>query len=408
MHVDYLNIWEQLTPYAHIWNQLAGQVPFRRWEWLAGWWRYYGQPNPHRRLAVVVVKDTHGSVIGLAPWYEEHSVVRGRVLRFLGGDEVCSDHLTLLCIPGREQDVAQVLAQWLVGAADGRSRKTFPVGHDPGNGSTAAWGRQSLDANSEAFEGWDLLELADVDRGEPALEALARSLAERGCWVERAPSGYCWVISLPDNWESFLQCLSKSHRNRLRRISRLFFTTSRAVLHTVHHPDQLPRAMELLVALHRRRRRQLGQADCFVSPHFEAFHRELAPDFLAVGCLELHWLEVDGVPVAAEYHLLGDKTIYAYQSGISPTPECPSPGEWIHLAIMRRAIEHGYQWYDFLRGDEAYKAYWCAKPQPTETLWMVAPHKKASWRYGVQRTARSMKSWLKKCLGRKTPVLAPC
>ena len=38
------------------------------------------------------------------------------------------------------------------------------------------------------------------------------------------------------------------------------------------------------------------------------------PRLLAAGLLRLHWLELDGQPVAAEYHLADGGVIYGYQS----------------------------------------------------------------------------------------------
>jgi len=419
--VDWITRWEQLGQYAGQWNRLAGDVPFRRWEWLAGWWRHYGQTAKGRRhLAVAVVKDSTGQVIGLTPWYLQQSLVEGRVLRWLGGDEVCSDHLSLLCLPGCQQQVAEALAEWF-SQAESPVRSGRPVGagllHFGKEGSNA---EGLANGSCRATEGcaigtdpakpivWDWIELDSVDMGDPTVEALAGAMQRRGYWIERAQTGRCWVIELPDTWEAFLQELSKTHRKRLRRVDRRFFSTGQAVLHTVDRPDQLPQAMELLVRLHRQRRRQLGQPDCFVSARFERFHREIAPELLAAGCLELHWLEVDGEPVEAEYHLLGHQTVYAYQSGISPTQVCTSPGEWIHLALVRRAIQLGYRYFDFLRGDEAYKAHWGARPWPTETVWIVGSRAGAIWRYGVRRAWRRMRAWVKSWLASPDGNISSC
>ncbi|HPP51861.1 MAG TPA: GNAT family N-acetyltransferase [Thermoguttaceae bacterium] len=400
--VDWLTRGEQLAEIADIWNRLAGPVPFRRWEWLAGWWRCYGQPNQgRRRLAVGVVKDPAGEAIGLAPWYIERSAIRGRVLRFLGGDEVCSDHLNLLCLPGREDEVAEALAQWLNQGSPDRILREFPPSEDAGQETDWTQANVSPVCGDKSPIPWDLIELAYVDADDPTLEIFLRCMARQGCWIERAPVGHCWVIELPDTWEAFLQRLSNHRRRRLRQVGRLFFTTGRAVVHTVRRPEELPKAMDLLVQLHRQRRRQLGQPDCFVSSRFETFHRQIAPELLAAGLLELHWLEVDGQPTAAEYHLLGDGTIYVYQSGIAPTAECPSPGEWIYLALVRRAIERGCRYFDLLRGDEAYKAHWRATPRRLETLWIAAPHLSAGWRYGIYRTGRRVKQWLRRWLGQE-------
>ena len=97
------------------WNQLAGNVPFRRFEWLTTWWRHYRQPD--WKLFVITVREADGELIGLAPWYWSRSPRGGRVLQFLGGGEVCSDHLTLLAAEGCEATVATHVADWLTNEA---------------------------------------------------------------------------------------------------------------------------------------------------------------------------------------------------------------------------------------------------------------------------------------------------
>ena len=107
------------------------------------------------------------------------------------------------------------------------------------------------------------------------------------------------------------------------------------------------------------------------------------------------WRRVDGAPVAAEYHLAGADTVYAYQSGIGPTQDCPSPGRLAHLATVRRAIAEGRRGFDFLRGDEAYKSHWRAVPHGTEEIRIVPPVLSARLRHGVRAAGVNVKEWLR-------------
>ena len=97
------------------WNALAGDVPFRAHEWLATWWKHYDSEHMRRReLHVVCVTSDDGQLVGLAPWYLDRSLAKGRMVRWLGDGKVCTDHLTLLCEPEYRIDVAATLAQHLV------------------------------------------------------------------------------------------------------------------------------------------------------------------------------------------------------------------------------------------------------------------------------------------------------
>jgi hypothetical protein len=105
----YTNL-DELVPLAADWDRLARGVPFRSWAWLSGWWRHYGVPlriaSGRGGLCVLVVFDGLDTPVGIAPWYWRQSAARGRVVRFLGLGDVCSDYLSVLCQPTLEEPVA--------------------------------------------------------------------------------------------------------------------------------------------------------------------------------------------------------------------------------------------------------------------------------------------------------------
>jgi CelD/BcsL family acetyltransferase involved in cellulose biosynthesis len=81
------------------------------------------------------------------------------------------------------------------------------------------------------------------------------------------------------------------------------------------------------------------------------------------GELRISWLTLDGVPVAAEYHLADGEATYAYQGGVEPARLAEEPGRLSTILCLRQAIEEGHKRFDFLRGDEPYKAHWRATPR---------------------------------------------
>src|SRR5689334_16875303 len=86
----------QLASLRAAWNALARGVAFRSYEWLESWWRTYGA-GPNRQLCVLGAFGADGRLAGVAPWYLEATPLGGRVLRFLGSGEVCSDYMSVLC-----------------------------------------------------------------------------------------------------------------------------------------------------------------------------------------------------------------------------------------------------------------------------------------------------------------------
>ena len=253
---------DELAPLATHWDRLARDVPFRSWAWMSNWGRHYGlSPLGRRRnlrLFVLAVLDGSGTPVGLAPWYCQPSPSQGRILRFLGLEEVCGDYLSILCRPGMEAPVAAALADWLTNAV------RQPRGRSAGPDS----------------DGWDLLELTGVDAEDRPVGHLASQLHAAGGTVHRRNGPNCWRIALPETWDDYLRMLSKDHRKKLRRIQRNLLAAGRIAVHEVHGSDDLDRTRRLLVDLHQRRWQSLGHPGCFASEAFLRFHRDVMPELL--------------------------------------------------------------------------------------------------------------------------------
>ena len=361
MRVQCFTSIDDLAPLATDWDRLAGGIPFRSWDWLSTWWRHYGQcredRKPVRRLFTLSVFDRTERLVGVAPWYLEYSRPRGRVVRLLGSGEVCSDYMSLLCQPGRESRVVEALVEWLMKP----DRKCVDGGYGE----------------------WDMIELTGVDAQDETVERFSQELIGRGNTVHSRPGPNCWKVSLPTSWDEYVAMLSKNHRKKLRRMWRTMVDTGRAVLHTVQRKDDLQQAWDILVDLHQLRRLSLGEPGCFASRQFTDFHREVTPKLLRNGQLLLHWVELDGRPVAAEYHLGCNGVVYAYQAGIRPEALHLSPGRLAHCLTLRRAIERGYHTFDFLRGDEPYKSHWRAEPRDTLEIRAAPARTGAQLRLGL-------------------------
>lgn len=383
MRVVRLSTLSELAALRPAWNALSAGVPFRTWQWLEAWWRTYGDgpAGVHKNceLFVLAMFDTAGELAGVAPWYLQRSASQGRVIRFLGSGEVCSDYLSILCRAGQEAEVAQSLAGWLASP----SVMSDWTGRD--------------DAHA-----WDLLELNAVTQGDVVVEQLVENLTLFKHVVHRRPGVRCWRINLPETWQQYLAMLSKVQRKHVRRCERAYFDTGRASFHRVENADGLVQGLDILETLHRRRRESLGDCGCFASPPFRTFHREVAARLLELNSLELAWLELDGRPVAAEYQVTGGDVVYAYQSGLEPSALADAPGRLIMIAALRHSISRGLRVYDLLRGDEPYKANWRAQPCPTENILIAPAVGPARFRHSLIVAGDAVKDWLKSGLASRS------
>jgi CelD/BcsL family acetyltransferase involved in cellulose biosynthesis len=313
---------------------------------------------------ILTVRDERGTVAGIAPLYAVESPVWGGTLRFLGDGETCSERLTILVDPHRRAQVVRTLADWLTGTAGGS---------------------------------WSLMDLEGVEEGDETILELAGEMSSAGSVASFRSGPPCWAIDLPASWDEFLARLSANRRNRVRQIVSRFLMTRRAVVRKVVDDESWRRGFEILVDLHQRRRTHLGEAGCFASSRFLAFQRDVGRRMLEAGLLRQSWVEMDGKPIAAECGLFGHRTVLIYNVGMEPAAEELRPGWMSFAASIKSAIEEGAQVFDFLRGDEPYKAQWRGEPRPMRRVWIAAPHPAARIRHLLRRTSADSRRWAADC-----------
>jgi CelD/BcsL family acetyltransferase involved in cellulose biosynthesis len=116
---------------------------------------------------------------------------------------------------------------------------------------------------------------------------------------------------------------------------------------------------------------------------------------LNAGQLRMSWLELDGTPAAAEYHLADGSTTYAYQGGVDPERLNEEPGRLSTILCLQHAIEEGHRRLDFLRGDEPYKAHWRAEPRATYDYRVVPNRRLAKLRGRVLTLTGTITDWVR-------------
>lgn len=356
IRVTHVTSSAELAQLAGDWDALTGDVPFRSHAWLSTWWQRYAAP--HDTLFTLVVRNAAHQVIGICPCYRNSTRTAGRVLRLLGGTEICSDYVSVLGAPELRSEVTRRLADYLAG----------PVSDE-----------------------WDLIEFNGLVCNDEATTVLSNEMAARGHIVVASPEQSCWNVELPGDWDTYLSLLSKSRRERIRKLWRQEFQTGRAVMHKVERSEQLAPAFEILADLHQRRRHSLNQPGCFSWERFRRFHWEMVHRLFERGQLRLLWLELDGRPAAAEYGLVSGGTVYYYQGGFDPELADRRPGWLAFTGSLKLAIEEGARRYDFLRGDEAYKASWGAKPVALDHLRVVSRHPLARMRHLAWQAQQTVK-----------------
>jgi CelD/BcsL family acetyltransferase involved in cellulose biosynthesis len=318
---------QQLAPLRADWDRLAGDAPFRQFDWAQAWWESFGLPR--RELFVLVIRSADEQVVGIAPWYREHSLVHGDTLAFLGDEKACGDDLSLLVDPAATHETIVALADWL---------------------------------HAQAVE-WDQLRWDGVTCGDPRLKALADLLTEDGSRVVHRADASRWVLDLPPTWDDYVASLGQGTRRIVRKaLATLADPGAQIELVQPRSVGELDDLFTKLVVLHQQRWTADGEPGVFACPQFTAFLTDVAQRWYRDDRLRLNLLQVAGVPAAATLSVHLGSTTHVYLLGRDPQFDAIRPGWMLNALTIRAGIEGGVQRFDFLRGDEPYKARLGARP----------------------------------------------
>jgi CelD/BcsL family acetyltransferase involved in cellulose biosynthesis len=325
---------ETITAFAELrdeWNALlsrsASDCVFLTHEWLFTWWKHLADD---RRLSILAARseDRLVGVLPLANRPPQYSRMIPRVYEFLGSGVIGSDYLDVIVSPGHERDVLRLFGECL--SREGLALQLTQLRR---NASTSAAFAAHLSAN----------------------EWLARE-----CGVNVCP----FIDLRGHSWESYLATLGSSQRYNFNRRLRHLMKNGGFRLECVRSREDAPRALEILIALHRKRWIPAKESEAFHTDAIVSFHREFVESAAERGWLRLLIMWLGDVPVAALYGLHYGATFYFYQSGFDPDYSKQSVGLVMMGLAIKSAIEEGAGEYDFLHGSEEYKFHWA--PQTRE------------------------------------------
>jgi CelD/BcsL family acetyltransferase involved in cellulose biosynthesis len=344
-------------------------------EWVLPWWDVFGR-HDERRLCVAELR-TNGRLVGLAPLVtrrrRHRRVVPLRRLELVccgepWQDEVLSEYVGVLAERDCEPEVARALVD-------------------------------ALDAG--AFGALDEFGIPAMSSDDPLAAVLETELKRRGWRTALTPADDSPFAVLPSTFDAYLASLPARRRHSIRRAERdlAAWAGETLAVHVARDAAGLAEGQQILARLHGERWQAAGHGGAFRSSLFSQFHQQAMPQLLERGMLELLWLEAHGEPVAVLYNLLWKNKVYNYQSGRRmDLPAGLRPGLAVHVAAIRRAVEHGRREYDFLGGAARYKLDFSTGTRQLLALEAARP--------GVRDVARRAVDHLASAVLRRHPVAA--
>jgi CelD/BcsL family acetyltransferase involved in cellulose biosynthesis len=317
-------VFAQLAPE---WNSLlergVTRVPFLRAEYQGAWWagRGGGEWPATAELLVAAGRGAEGELLGVAPLF--HAVNRdGRpALLLVGGVEI-SDYLDFVVARSDAEAFCTSLLERLA-APD--------------------------------VPAWEVLDLYNVPANSPTRTALARAASARGWTAGEQLLQPVPAITLPDDWETYLATMvEKKERQEIRRKMRRAEGGEDKVTWRIIDGgagQDVDAASEAFMALMTHNADKANFLTAEMRRQFGLIVRVMAEQ----GWLLLAFLEVNGEKAAAYLNFDYGNRLWVYNSAIDPRFNALSPG-WVLLGhLLKWAIEHKRQAFDFLRGDEDYK-----------------------------------------------------
>ena len=316
LHKDF----SELNP--NEWNALLSEsitdVPFLRYEYLDAWWSTRGGGEwPQAELALVSARE-NGRLVGIAPLFST-AYDGGQVLMLLGSIEI-SDYLDLIV---RAEDLSQFLSDLLDFLA------------------------------SDSVPAWSAIDWYNLPEGSPTLAVLEAESVKRGWEFGREPFRPALSVPLPGDFEEYLMNIDKKQRHEIRRKMRRAESSEQNVhWYIVEDDSMLEAEIDAFLALMANDQHK----EEFLSEVMRNQIRSSVHAAFNAGWLQLAFLDVDGKKAAGYLNFDYHNRIWVYNSGLDFGFGELSPG-WVLLGyLLQWANEHGRSEFDFMRGDEDYKA----------------------------------------------------
>ncbi len=204
-----------------------------------------------------------------------------------------------------------------------------------------------------------------------------------------------WQIELPSTWEELNAKFSKKMRRKTKAAAKRLADIETEVLSSADSRYSTAQLWEVFVELHQQRREMLGQSGCFANTDFEHFLQRAFLPLENQNRAELLIINHEKKPLAATIGFKSEDTYYLYQSGMDATRMRLEPGYQICSVAIQRAMTLGLQKFDFLRGDEPYKARWNTTRIPITRTRFIPRNSVANLKHSFWLTGRTLKHLVK-------------
>jgi CelD/BcsL family acetyltransferase involved in cellulose biosynthesis len=317
--------FEALAP---VWNSLLENCHdessmYLSLEWLATWWRYFGEG---KRLNLLLF-ERDGQTIGIVPLIKNEYRIGPFKLDALESITWTSCNYVGLVLPEHRDEITAALLGYL---------------------------RENLHGVSL------ILRLSLIPEDSQFLSALKKNMAPlvKSLVFQERVRTLAPYIDLPSSWEGYSASLGRRRRKVLGKALRHLEREKRMVEFRQYTADSLDEGLNRFFDLHQERWHMVGLRGSFPESKDREFHREVARKFLNRNWLHLSSLTIDGEVASALFACIFNQKFYAITEARNIRYARYSVGHLHGIQVIKDAIDRRLSEFDFLQGDEPYKFYW--------------------------------------------------
>jgi protein-tyrosine-phosphatase/predicted ATP-grasp superfamily ATP-dependent carboligase len=193
-----------------------------------------------------------------------------------------------------------------------------------------------------------------------ASESFDKYAVEAGLWAwhfSRKPS---WAIDLDairKSGKPYLDHLSSNTRYQIKRSLRLYEQRGPVTAKRARDVDEAMRFYAEMQELHQRYWVARGEPGSYAFPFYTRFHAKILADCIPRGAVEVVRIAAGESTIGYVYNFTSRGWVCAYHTGLAYDPDSKlKPGLVAHYLCIEQHLRENASRYDFLAGDNRYKA----------------------------------------------------
>ena len=308
------------------WNRLsetsADPNVFMTFDWFRAWNQRLTQEERGGRRPHVLVVKKDGGVAGIVPLIYRTASRFGVSVRKLESVDTLADY------------------------------HDFTLGND-----LAGQSRAIAEFLAETQDQWDLADLRDLRMEGNALAQIGGALSSVGLYYRVVPEkDRCPYLLISGDSASHLDKLSGGVRRTLRK--RLERANARGLrVRIIENPQDHAGLLEKMIALEAQKRSNGKLVQPFIGRFPEVF-QSLFDTLGPRNWVYVALMELDDQLVASQLGFRCGKRLWDYNKAYNHAFSRFAPGTLLIASLLDYGFSRGYEEYDFLRGEDPYKAVW--------------------------------------------------